>query len=121
MPKKSDKSRDPSQIVALQVRIREDLRAQIEAAESELQSLTQRLGAVGAEGCIVIVDEALRGRFNMVTGANEDGFHLRGVDLDRELHHAVLDRDPGDHVEGDEALLGDRVLHALQGVEQARG
>ena len=32
MPKKSDKPRDPSQIVALQVRIREDLRAQIEAA-----------------------------------------------------------------------------------------
>lgn len=43
------------------------------------------LGAVGAEGCIVIVDEALRGRFNMVTGANEDGFHLRGVDLERDI------------------------------------
>lgn len=32
MPKKSDKQRDPTQIVALQVRIREELRAQVEEA-----------------------------------------------------------------------------------------
>ncbi|MED5262709.1 MAG: proline--tRNA ligase [Myxococcota bacterium] len=43
------------------------------------------LGAVGAKGCIVVVDEALRGRRNMVTGANEDGFHLRGVDIERDI------------------------------------
>ncbi len=43
------------------------------------------LGAVGVQDCIVIIDEALRGRHNMVTGANDDGFHLRGVDLERDI------------------------------------
>ena len=33
----------------------------------------------------VIADEALRGRRDMVTGANEDGFHLRGVDVERDI------------------------------------
>ena len=43
------------------------------------------LGAVGVSDVFVIADEALRGRVNMVTGANEDGFHYRGVDVDRDL------------------------------------
>ena len=42
------------------------------------------LGAVGVD-LFVIADEALRGRTNMVTGANEDGHHLRGVDVERDL------------------------------------
>ncbi len=42
------------------------------------------LGAVGASH-YVIADEALRGRRNMVTGANEDDFHLRGVDVERDI------------------------------------
>ena len=33
----------------------------------------------------MIADEALRGRRDMVTGANEDGFHLRGVDVERDI------------------------------------
>jgi prolyl-tRNA synthetase len=43
------------------------------------------LGAVGVSDLFVIADETLRGRRNMVTGANGDGFHLRGVDVDRDL------------------------------------
>jgi prolyl-tRNA synthetase len=43
------------------------------------------LGAVGADGLYVIADEALRGRYNLVTGANADDFHLRGVDLERDV------------------------------------
>jgi len=42
------------------------------------------LGAVGVE-YPVIADPALRGRSNMVTGANEDDVHLRGVDVERDL------------------------------------
>ena len=42
------------------------------------------LGAVGVP-LYVIADEALRGRRNMTTGANEDDFHLRGVDVDRDI------------------------------------
>ena len=43
------------------------------------------LGAVGAEHLPVLADPALRGRSNMVTGANRDGFHLRGVDVERDI------------------------------------
>jgi prolyl-tRNA synthetase len=49
------------------------------------------LGAVGFESARVLVDTSLDGRTNMVTGANRDGFHLRGVDLSRDvLPHAAL-------------------------------
>jgi hypothetical protein len=36
-------------------------------------------------GYPVIADPALRGRRNMVTGANEDDWHLRGVDVERDI------------------------------------
>jgi prolyl-tRNA synthetase len=47
------------------------------------------LGAVGATGMRIIADPALEGRSNMVTGANEDDAHLRGVDVARDI---VVDR-----------------------------
>jgi prolyl-tRNA synthetase len=43
------------------------------------------LGAVGVRDIRVIADLALGGRRDMTTGANEDGFHLRGVDVARDL------------------------------------
>ena len=43
------------------------------------------LGAVGVTDVPVIVDEALRGRTNMTTGANTDDWHLRGVDVSRDI------------------------------------
>ena len=43
------------------------------------------LGAVGFARAPVLVDRALAGRSQMVTGANDDGFHLRGVDVARDL------------------------------------
>jgi len=43
------------------------------------------LGAVGVKNLLVIADEALRGRKNMTTGANEDDYHLRGVNIDRDI------------------------------------
>jgi prolyl-tRNA synthetase len=43
------------------------------------------LGAVGVRGLPVLADLALRGRRNLVTGANDDDFHLRGVDLERDV------------------------------------
>jgi len=43
------------------------------------------LGAVGIDGIRVIADPALQGRSNMTTGANEDDWHLRGVDVERDL------------------------------------
>ncbi len=50
-----------------------------------LGALPGSLGAVGVSGFPVIADEALRGRRDMVTGANVDDFHLRGVDVDRDI------------------------------------
>jgi prolyl-tRNA synthetase len=43
------------------------------------------LGAVKFTKAPVFVDPSLAERRNMVTGANEDGFHLRGVDVARDL------------------------------------
>jgi prolyl-tRNA synthetase len=43
------------------------------------------LGAVSFAKAPVFVDPALAERTNMVTGANADGFHWRGVDVKRDL------------------------------------
>jgi prolyl-tRNA synthetase len=43
------------------------------------------LGAVGFAKTGVVADEALRGRKNMTTGANEDDHHLRHVNLARDI------------------------------------
>ncbi len=43
------------------------------------------LGAVGVTDLPVYVDDALRGRSGMTTGANENGFHLRSVDVERDI------------------------------------
>ncbi len=43
------------------------------------------LGAVGVKGMDVYADESLHGATGMTTGANEDGFHLRGVDIERDI------------------------------------
>ncbi len=50
-----------------------------------LGALPGSLGAVDRDDLFVIADLSLRGRRDMVTGANEDGFHLRGVDLERDI------------------------------------
>jgi prolyl-tRNA synthetase len=43
------------------------------------------LGAVRFSKAPVLVDPSLADRKDMVTGANEDGFHLRGVDVRRDV------------------------------------
>jgi len=43
------------------------------------------LGAVGVTSLPIIADLALRGRSGMVTGANTDDVHLRGVDVARDI------------------------------------
>jgi prolyl-tRNA synthetase len=51
------------------------------------------LGAVRFTKAQVFVDEALKGAAGMVTGANENDFHLEGVDVARDLlpHARVAD------------------------------
>ncbi|MCP4309451.1 MAG: proline--tRNA ligase [bacterium] len=43
------------------------------------------LGAVDVSDVTIIADTALRGRTNMTTGANENDFHLRGVNVERDI------------------------------------
>jgi prolyl-tRNA synthetase len=43
------------------------------------------LGAVNVTKYSVYADEALKGAVGMTTGANEDGFHLRNVSLERDI------------------------------------
>jgi prolyl-tRNA synthetase len=45
------------------------------------------LGAAHFSATRVLVDEAVQNRRNMVTGANRDGFHVRGVDVARDVVH----------------------------------
>jgi prolyl-tRNA synthetase len=59
------------------------------ASEEEIRSVlgasAGSLGAVGDRRRRVIADFELRERKGMVTGANQDGFHLRGVDVARDI------------------------------------
>ncbi|MFE5330174.1 proline--tRNA ligase [Embleya sp. NPDC056575] len=43
------------------------------------------LGGVGVTDLPILADEALRGRRDMVTGANVDKMHVRGVDVERDI------------------------------------
>ena len=46
------------------------------------------LGAVGVSSLPVLVDSALEGRTEMVTGANVDGFHIEHVSVSRDIPSA---------------------------------
>jgi prolyl-tRNA synthetase len=59
--------------------------AQADEIRDALGALPGSLGAVGVARLPVIADEALRGRRDMVTGANVDDMHLRGVDIGRDI------------------------------------
>jgi prolyl-tRNA synthetase len=50
-----------------------------------LGALPGSLGAVGVADITVIADPALAGARGMTTGANRDDFHLRGVDVERDV------------------------------------
>ena len=56
--------------------------AEIRAA---LGAAAGSLGGVGVRQLRILADTALQGRRDLVTGANRDGFHLRGVDVGRDI------------------------------------
>ncbi|MBI4852898.1 MAG: proline--tRNA ligase [Acidobacteria bacterium] len=51
-----------------------------------LGALPGSLGAVGVKDIFIIADKALEGRTNMVTGANHNDHHLRGVSIARDIN-----------------------------------
>ena len=69
-----------------------DATSSIEIAPAEADEIKKHLGAspgslgaVGVEGFNIYADPELRSRSGMTTGANEDDFHLSGVDMDRDI------------------------------------
>lgn len=64
-----------------------DLRpATPEEALEHLGANPGSLGAVGVrEGMVILADTSLEGRTNMTTGANEDDWHFRGLDIARDI------------------------------------
>ncbi len=59
--------------------------AKDEEIRAALGASAGSLGAVGVSGPRVIADLTLEGRRDMLTGANRDDFHLRGVDVTRDI------------------------------------
>jgi prolyl-tRNA synthetase len=59
--------------------------AQEEEIVAALGAHPGSLGAVGVSGIRIIADPALTDRVNMVTGANADDWHLRGVAVARDI------------------------------------
>ena len=69
---------DGAGAVAVRPASPEEIRAALGASAGSL-------GAVGVAKLRVLADRALAGRSGLLTGANEDGFHLRGVDVARDI------------------------------------
>ena len=59
--------------------------AESEEIHAALGAHPGSLGAVGVTKFPVIADEVLKNATGMTTGANEDGFHLRNVDINRDI------------------------------------
>ena len=59
--------------------------AEEDAIKKALGASPGSLGAVGIDGIPIFADPALKGRSGMTTGANEDDFHLSGVDIERDI------------------------------------
>jgi prolyl-tRNA synthetase len=59
--------------------------AEAEEIFAALKAHPGSLGAAGLKDFQIHADETLRGASEMTTGANEDGFHLRHVDIARDI------------------------------------
>lgn len=74
------------------------------------------LGAVAVSGVKVIADRALEGRVNMTTGANEDDWHYRGVDVTRDVEVTQW-ADLREVTDGDRCEQDGGVLELWKGIE----
>ncbi len=74
------------------------------------------LGAVGVTKVSVLADEALRGRQNMTTGANEDDHHLRNVSPERDIKVTAW-TDLRTVVEGEDCPKCDGTLRVAKALE----
>ena len=56
-----------------------------EEAHAALGAMPGSLGAYGVTDLPILADPALKGRRDMTTGANEDDWHYRGIDVERDI------------------------------------
>jgi prolyl-tRNA synthetase len=74
------------------------------------------LGAVGVAKTKVLCEANLQGRKRMTTGANKDGFHIRGVDVARDIPGAQF-VDLREAQEGEQSPKGGGALQATRCIE----
>jgi prolyl-tRNA synthetase len=90
------------------------------ATESEIrQRLRTGPGSIGPAGAglPVIADRALKAMSDFVCGANEEGFHLTGVNFGRDLPEPDVYADIRNVVEGDPSPDGKGTLSICRGIE----
>jgi prolyl-tRNA synthetase len=117
--------RDGQLVLAL-VRGDHQVKGEVQAATAEeiraaFGAEPGSLGPVGLKGVRVIADEALRGRRNMICGANRDDYHLRNVTPGRDFTAEFRELRVEDSVgsEGVPVLAGGAVLGSVK--ESAAG
>ena len=74
------------------------------------------LGAVGVKEVPIFADLELQGRAKMTTGANKDGFHLRGVSVARDIPAAQF-ADLREALAGEESPNGGGPLQSAKAIE----
>lgn len=73
------------------------------------------LGPVGVSNMRILADEVLRGRRNMICGANKDDFHLRNVTIGEDFQAEFADLRQA--VSGDRTLDGSGVIEVRKAME----
>ncbi|HJS38112.1 MAG TPA: proline--tRNA ligase [Burkholderiales bacterium] len=75
------------------------------------------LGPVGTKGMRVVADRTVAAMSDFVCGANEEGFHLAGVNWSRDLPEPATVADIRNVVEGDPSPDGKGALRIQRGIE----
>ncbi|MGA8048621.1 MAG: proline--tRNA ligase [Burkholderiales bacterium] len=75
------------------------------------------IGPVGIRGVRVVSDRSVAAMSDFVCGANEEGFHLTGVNWGRDLAEADLVADLRNVIEGDPSPDGKGALRIQRGIE----
>ncbi len=86
------------------------------ATEDEIRSVGGVAGFAGPLGlrCRVIVDDTLKGASGLAAGANKKDRHIRGLDMERDLPHAV-------YADLRQTRAGDRCRHCGAPVALSHG
>lgn len=89
------------------------------AVEAEIRAVGAAPGygsPVGVADCLIVVDDLIPAAPNLVAGANEDGYHLKNVNYERDyMAHIVADIAAAG--EGDACPVCGQPLQAVRGVE----